>query len=111
VSSADCLNTCIFGAERRGDRVISPYDYIRCGETSKKVGCSIGSSWVGTGVAFDESGHSEIWGFQGGRMGIRSGFLWRFGFPVMCRRIARRRVSLIWVVLDERLAVVGGNCL
>jgi len=29
-----------------------------------------------------------------------------FGFPVM-----NRRVSLIWVVLNERLAVVRGNCL
>jgi len=34
-----------------------------------------------------------------------------FGFPVMSRRIAMRVFSLIWVVLDERLAVVGGNCL
>jgi len=49
-------------------------------------------------------------GSKGGRMGTRSVFLWEPGFPVMNRRIARR-VSLIWVVLGERLAVVGENCL
>jgi len=31
------LDTCTSGTLRRGDRVIRPYDYIRCGETSKKV--------------------------------------------------------------------------
>jgi len=39
-------------------------------------------------------------------MGIKFVFLWRFNFFVMNRKIARR-VSLIWVVLDERLAVAG----
>jgi len=44
-------------------------------------------------------------------MGIRSVFLWGLGFPVMSRRISRRVSSLIWVVLGEKLAVVGENCL
>jgi len=44
-------------------------------------------------------------------MGIKSVFLWGLGFPVMSRKIAWRVSSLIWVVLNERLAVVGGNCL
>jgi len=44
-------------------------------------------------------------------MGTRSVFLWRPGFPVLSRRIARRVSSLIWIVLGERLAVVEGNCL
>jgi len=43
-------------------------------------------------------------------MGIRSVFLWGFGFPMLSRRTARRVSSLIWVVLGERLDVVGGNC-
>jgi len=43
-------------------------------------------------------------------MGIRSAFLWGIGFPVI-RRIARRVSSLIWVVLNEKLPVVRGNCL
>jgi len=44
-------------------------------------------------------------------MDTRSVFLWGSGFPVLSRRIARRVSSLIWVVLGERLSVVGGNCL
>jgi len=44
-------------------------------------------------------------------MGTRSVFLWVCGFPVLSRRIASRVSSLIWVVLGERLAVVGENCL
>jgi len=40
------------------------YDYIRCGETSKEVGCSIGSSWVGTGAAFDEKVTLKFGGIQ-----------------------------------------------
>jgi len=47
------------------DRAIGPYDHIRYGETSKKVGCSIGSAWVGARAAFDEGGHSEVWGPRG----------------------------------------------
>jgi len=50
-------------------------------------------------------------GSKGEWMGIRSVFLWGLGFPVMSGRIARRVSSLIWVVLSERQAVVGGNCL
>jgi len=50
-------------------------------------------------------------GFKGEWMGTRSVFLWGPGFPVLSRRIARRVSSLIWVVLGERLAVVGENCL
>jgi len=33
------MDTCTFGAQRRGD--IGPYDYVRCGKTSDKVGCSM----------------------------------------------------------------------
>jgi len=61
-SSADRMDTCTSGAQRRGNRAISPYDYIRCGETSEKVDCSIGSAWVGAGAAFDKRGYSEVWG-------------------------------------------------
>jgi len=51
-------------------------------------------------------------GSKGEWMGIRTVFLWGLGFPVMSRSITRRKLSfLIWVVLDERLAVVRGNCL
>jgi len=55
------MDTCTFGIQRRGDRAIDPYDYISCGETLKKVGCSIGSAWVGAGAVFDECGHGEVW--------------------------------------------------
>jgi len=44
-------------------------------------------------------------------MDTRSVFLWEPGSPVMSRSIARKVFSLIWVVLCERLAVVGKNCL
>jgi len=44
-------------------------------------------------------------------MGTRSVFIWGPSFPVLSKRIARRVSSLIWVVLGERLAVVGENCL
>jgi len=45
-------------------------------------------------------------------MGIRSVFLWGPGFPLLSRtRIARRVSFLVWVVLGERLAVVGENYL
>jgi len=47
----------------------------------------------------------EVGGSKGEWMGIRS------VFPVLSRRIARRVSSLIWVVLGERLAVVGKSCL
>jgi len=45
------------------------------------------------------------------QMGIRSVLLWGLDFPVMSRRNAKRVSFLIWVVLGERLAVVGENCL
>jgi len=38
-------------------------------------------------------------------------FLWGPGFPVMNKRIVRRVFSLFWVVLGERQAVIGENCL
>jgi len=44
-------------------------------------------------------------------MGIRSVFIWGFSISVMCRKIARRFSTLIWVVLGERLAVLVENCL
>jgi len=50
-------------------------------------------------------------GSKGEWMGTRSVFPWGAGFPVMSRRIARRVSSLIWVVLGDRLAFAGGNCL
>jgi len=50
-------------------------------------------------------------GFKGEWMGTRLVFLWWPGFPVLSRRIARRVSSSIWVVLGERPAVVGENCL
>jgi len=106
------MDTCTSGTRRRGDRAIGPYDYVSCGKISEKVGCSIGSDWVGTGTAFDERGHGEIWGVQGKVDGHNISFLWGPGFPVLIRRIARRVSSLIWVALGgERLAVVRGNCL
>jgi len=46
-----------------------------------------------------------------GCAGIRSGFLWGLGFPVMSRRIARRIFSLVWLAPKERLTVVEENCL
>jgi len=95
----------------RGDRYIGPYDNVNGGETSEKVGCNIGSISVGAGAAFDERGHGEVWGSKGEWMGTRSVFLWGPGFLVLSRRIARRVSSLIWAVLGERPAVVGGNCL
>jgi len=74
------MDTC---TQRRGDRAISPYDYIRCGETSKKV----------VTVKFEGSKRE--------RMGIRSVFLWGPGIPVMNKKIT------IWVLLGEKLDVVG----
>jgi len=40
------MDTCTSGTQRKGNRAIGPYDYIRGGETSKKVGCSIRSACV-----------------------------------------------------------------
>jgi len=40
-------------------------------------------------------------------MGARSVFLWGPGFPVMNRMIVKRVSSLIWVVLGEKLAILG----
>jgi len=57
-------------------RLRTPLDYISCGETSEKVGCSIRSAWVGAGAAFDEHGHGEVWGSKGEWKGTRSVFLW-----------------------------------
>jgi len=61
------MDTCTSGTQRRGDRAIGSYDYISCGETSEKVGYSIGPAWVGAVAAFDERGHGEVRGeVQGG---------------------------------------------
>jgi len=88
--------TCTSGTQKRGDRAIVPYDYIRCGETSEKVGCNIGSAWVGSGAVLDERGHGEVWvEVQGGVDGHKISFFCGPGFPVMNRRIARRVSSLI----------------
>jgi len=46
--------------ERADSRDISSYNYIGCGKSSKKVGCSIGSIWVGAEAAFNESGHGKV---------------------------------------------------
>jgi len=74
-SSADRLDTvCTSVTQRRGSRAIGPYDYISCGKTSKKVGCSIGSAWVGAEATFDESGHSEVWGGPSGADGHKISF-------------------------------------
>jgi len=54
------MDTCTSGTYSRWDRAIDPYDYISCEETSEKVGCSIGSAWVGAAAAFDERGHGEV---------------------------------------------------
>jgi len=91
------MDTCTSSIQRRGDRATGAYNYVSGGETSEKVGCSIGSTWVGAGAAFDERGHGEVWGGPKGEwMGTRSVFLWGPDFPVL-RRIARRVSSLIWV--------------
>jgi len=47
-------------------------DYIRHGQASEKVGCSIWSAWVELGFAFDESGHSEVWEIKRGVSGWAS---------------------------------------
>jgi len=104
------LDTCTSGAQRRGNRAIDSYDYIRCGETLKKVSCSIGSAWVGAGAAFDESGHSKVWeGWsKGERMGIRGkiNFLWGLGFLWWEEdREEGLFFNLGSTVLEERLAV------
>jgi len=68
------MDTCSSGTQSRGDRAIGPYDYVSCGETSEKVGCSIALAWVGWGAAFDERGHSEVRGAQGGVDGHKISF-------------------------------------
>jgi len=68
------MDTCTSGTQWRGYRAIGPYDYISCGKTSEKVGCDIGTAWVGSGAAFDERDYSEVWGFKGEWMGMRSVF-------------------------------------
>jgi len=40
------------------NRAICPYDYVNGGETLEKVGCSIGSAWVGGSLG------SDLFGFQ-----------------------------------------------
>jgi len=59
------MDTSTSDTQKKGDRAISQYDYIRCGETSEKVGCSITSAWVGERVAYDERGYGEVWRVQG----------------------------------------------
>jgi len=96
------VDTCTYGAQRSGDRAIGPNNYYRCGETSEKVGCSIGLAWVEAGAAFDEGGHGEIWrGPKGELMGIRLVSLWGLGFPKRSRRTAKRVTSLVWVALGD----------
>jgi len=77
----------------------SIYDYIRCGEISEKVGCSIRSAWVGAGALEQPSMivvTVKFGGFQGGLVEHKISFsLGGPGFPVMSRRIARRFSSLI----------------
>jgi len=53
-----------------------PYDYIRCGETSEKVVCSIEWVWVGAGAVFDVRSHGEVWESKGEWIGTRSVFSW-----------------------------------
>jgi len=71
------MDTCTSGTQRREDRAIGPYGYFSCGETSEKVGCSIGSAWVGEGAAFVERGHGEVWRVQGGVDGHKISLLKR----------------------------------
>jgi len=59
------MDTCTSGTQMSGYRAIGPYDYVSGGETSEKVGSSIGSAWVEAGAAFDERGHGEVWGTKG----------------------------------------------
>jgi len=96
--------------QKRGDRAIGPYNYVSSGETSEKVGCSIGSAWVGAVAGFDERGHGEVWERSKGEwLGTRSVFLWGPGFPVLNRRTARRVSSLIWVVLGKETSCCRGK--
>jgi len=81
------------------------------GKRLKKVDCSIGLALVGAGAAFNKSGHSEVWGVQGGVDGHKIRFSLGTCFLVMSRRVDRRVFSLVWVALDERLTVVEENYL
>jgi len=77
------------------------------------------------GAAFDERGHGEVWGVQGGVDGHKS-FLWGPGFPILSKRITRRfeaswcrrklsagRGGIQWIhrksVLDGSVGVEGGE--
>jgi len=98
-----------FPRPKRENGAIGPYDYIRCGQTSNKVDCSIRSAWVRAGAAFNEIGHSEVWEAQGGTDGHKISFSLGVWVSVISISIARSTSSLIWVVLDEMPAVVGGK--
>jgi len=47
------VNTYSFGAQGKAEKAIISYDYIRRRKSSEKVGCSIGSAWVGSEAAFN----------------------------------------------------------
>jgi len=89
------MDTYTSGAQRRRYKAIGPCDYIRCGETSEKVGCSIGSVWVETGAAFDESVKVKFGVSMGEWIGIRSVLLWGLGYLVMSKKISSRVSSLM----------------
>jgi len=78
------LNTCT-----KGNIAISPHDYVRSGEYSEKVSCSVGSVWVEVWAAFDKSGDSKVWGRARG-WGIKLEIFGGHGFSVKSRKIARK---------------------
>jgi len=39
-----------------------------------------------------------VWEGPRGSVGIKSDFLWGFGFPVMSRKIARKVFSSVWLL-------------
>jgi len=84
---------------------------IKWGTDGHKIGSSIGSTWVGAGAAFDESDHSEVRGGPRGADGHKISLFLGAWFSCDKQKDRRRVSSLIWVVLNERLAFVGGNCL
>jgi len=60
------------------------------GSLFEKVGCKVGTVWVGAGAAVDESGDSIVLECPRGSGGMNLISLRGLGFPVISKEIARR---------------------
>jgi len=110
-SSADHMDKCTSGAQRRGDRAIVPYDYISCGETSEKVVLVVlpdpfrGMGAWKNSTETQQSGHSPRSGpeVKNGRNGAKDGAPERLGCGIIHEEVSHILQSVsagaVWRIL------------